>query len=61
MKQGMTMAGHEPQHGADDEDGDPPRTSIEQHQETFDAFMSLTKWAVLAVVLVLIGMAVFLL
>jgi hypothetical protein len=56
------MAGH---HGASaatiDDDGTPPEVDIAAHQATFDAFISLTKWTIVFIVLLLIGMAVFLL
>lgn len=32
----------------------------EQHEETYEAFLSLTKWVMLGVVIVLVGMFVFL-
>lgn len=43
------------------DEGPPPKTSIEDHKATFEAFLNLVKWGVLAVALLLIGMAVFLL
>lgn len=33
---------------------------IREHQRTYEGFVGLTKWGTIAVVLVLIGMAVFL-
>lgn len=59
----MTMAD---QHAAvanedtDDMDAEAPRTSIDEHQRTFDAFITLTKWTIVAVVLTLVLMAWFL-
>jgi hypothetical protein len=44
-----------------DPDSDPPRTSMEEHEATYNTFLRFTKWGVAVVVLVLIGMAVFLL
>ncbi len=41
-------------------DAEAPRTSIEDHQRTFDAFIGLTKVTIALVVLLLIFMAVFL-
>lgn len=41
-------------------DAEPPRTTIEQHQQTYDGFISLTKWTIIFIALLLIGMAVFL-
>ncbi|MEO1103671.1 MAG: aa3-type cytochrome c oxidase subunit IV [Pseudomonadota bacterium] len=53
------MAGQEPQTtGA--ETGEPPRTSIEDHKRTYDAFMGFTKWGTLIVAVILIGLLVFL-
>ena len=49
---------HQHGHGVD---ADAPRTSIEDHRQTFDAFMGFVKWGVIVVVAILIGMAVFLL
>lgn len=45
---------------SDEMDAEPPRTTIEEHQRTYDAFMSLTKWSIAGVVLLLILLAVFL-
>ncbi|WP_420391579.1 aa3-type cytochrome c oxidase subunit IV [Acuticoccus sp.] len=42
-------------------DAEAPRTSIDDHQRTFETFLNLIKWTVGVVALVLIGMAVFLL
>lgn len=54
------MAGNA--HGKATGSGDEtaPRTSIDEHQRTYDRFMSITKWAMLVVVLILVGMYVFL-
>lgn len=41
-------------------DAEAPRTSYEDHQRTFDAFIGLTKVTIGLVVLLLIFMAVFL-
>lgn len=54
------MAGHQSTKIAHDDDT-PPQVDIDAHQLTFDTFMNLTKWAIGVVVLILIGMAVFLL
>jgi hypothetical protein len=50
-------AGQQPQ----DDGGEPPRTTLEEHERTYERFLGLTKWAVAVVALVLIGMALFLL
>lgn len=41
-------------------DAEAPHMSIEDHQRTFDAFIGLTKWTIVTVVLILILMAYFL-
>lgn len=41
-------------------DADAPRTSIEDHQRTYDAFINLSKWSIVGVVILLILMAYFL-
>jgi len=43
-----------------DPNAEPPRTTIEEHQQTYDGFISLTKWTMIFIALLLIGMAVFL-
>jgi len=37
-----------------------PRTSMDDHKRTYDAFLSLTKWGIIAVVVLLIGLVIFL-
>ncbi|MEM9223421.1 MAG: aa3-type cytochrome c oxidase subunit IV [Pseudomonadota bacterium] len=54
------MAGDEPHPPAADA-GNPPRTTIEDHQQTYGAFITITKWSIGICVLILVGMAVFLL
>lgn len=44
-----------------DENGNPPRTTIDEHMQTYEGFLALTKWGIGIVVLILVGMAVFLL
>ncbi|MEM7695546.1 MAG: aa3-type cytochrome c oxidase subunit IV [Pseudomonadota bacterium] len=46
--------------GDDTTGGEHPRTSIEDHRRTYDAFMSITKWSIVAVVILLIGLLIFL-
>lgn len=41
-------------------DADHPRTSIEDHRRTYEAFLGLTKWSIGAIALLLIFMAIFL-
>jgi hypothetical protein len=53
------MAGHEAGR-PDGDETDTPRTSIEEHEATYHAFLNLAKWATGVVILLLIGMAVFL-
>jgi len=54
----------QPAHAANEDthdmDADAPRTSFEDHQRTFDAFIQLTKWSIVGVVVLLILMAWFL-
>lgn len=50
----------QPTYSFTDDNGEAPRTSIEDHQRTFDSFIGMAKWAIGVVVLLLIGMAVFL-
>lgn len=52
-----TMDDNDDAHGHDA----PPQVDIAAHQATFDAFVSLTKWTIVFIVLLLVGMAVFLL
>lgn len=58
---GGTMQGHQRLERGYNGDEAPPRTDISEHQRTFDALLTLTKWGIAVVVLVLIGLAVFLL
>lgn len=37
-----------------------PKTDIEDHKRTYDAFLSLTKWGIIAVTILLIGLLIFL-
>ncbi|WMS44977.1 aa3-type cytochrome c oxidase subunit IV [Acuticoccus sp. MNP-M23] len=50
----------QPVYQTTDPDAEPPRTTIEEHQQTYDGFISLTKWSTICIALLLIGMAVFL-
>ncbi len=52
---------NEPTYSFADDSGNPPRTSLEDHQQTYEGFLSLVKWGIGTVVLILVGMAVFLL
>lgn len=54
------MAGQQVQQRGQ-ESGDQPHTSLEDHERTFEAFLQLIKWSIISIVLLLIGMAVFLL
>ncbi|UOM33798.1 aa3-type cytochrome c oxidase subunit IV [Acuticoccus sp. I52.16.1] len=51
----------EPTYSFADESGNPPRTDYQDHVRTYEAFVSLTKWGIGTVVVILIAMAVFLL
>lgn len=42
-------------------DEEHPRTTMAEHEATYNAFLTLMKWGIAIVVLILIGMAVFLL
>jgi len=44
----------------EEDDEDAPRTSMEEHKATYEAFLNLMKWGVVVVALLLIGMAIFL-
>lgn len=55
------MAGYDSHGTAEDDGGPPPEVDIAAHEGTFDAFVNLTKWTVVFIVLLLTGMAVFLL
>lgn len=46
---------------AQTDEEDIPRMDYEAHQKTFEAFMGLTRQAIIAVVILLIALAVFLL
>ncbi len=52
---------NQPTYSFTDEDGNPPRTSFDEHQHTYEAFLTVTKWSMGIVVLILVLMAVFLL
>lgn len=54
------MAGHHDASSVVD-DGTIPEVDVAAHQQTFDAFVNLTKWTIVFIVLLLVGMAVFLL
>lgn len=57
------MAGHEHSEAIVDSNemsAEAPRGSIEDHKRTYEAFLSLTKWTIVFIALLLIGMAVFL-
>lgn len=54
------MAGDSSHSAPQNGDGDAPKTSFEDHKQTFDAFLGLIKWGVAVVAILLIGMAVFL-
>ncbi|MEM6849928.1 MAG: aa3-type cytochrome c oxidase subunit IV [Pseudomonadota bacterium] len=45
---------------ASPEGGEHPRTHIDDHKRTYDAFLGVTKWGIIAVVVLLIGMLIFL-
>ncbi|XWN32544.1 MAG: aa3-type cytochrome c oxidase subunit IV [Devosia sp.] len=47
--------------GTNVDNGEPPQTDIAEHQKTFDRLISLTKWAIIVVAVILIGLAYFLL
>ncbi len=49
MSTGMTMAN----------DGSEPNPGT-NHRQTYDSFMSITKWAVIAIAMLLIVLAIFL-
>ncbi|RAH98750.1 aa3-type cytochrome c oxidase subunit IV [Acuticoccus sediminis] len=51
----------EPTYALVDDNGNPPRTEFEEHVQTYEAFISLIKWGVGIIVVILIAMAVFLL
>ncbi|MBJ3775705.1 aa3-type cytochrome c oxidase subunit IV [Acuticoccus mangrovi] len=44
-----------------DTNGEPPRSELADHMRTYEAFLSLMKWGIILIALLLIGMAVFLL
>lgn len=57
------MAGHEQNEAiveSNEMSAEVPRTSIEDHRQTYEAFLSLTKWTIVFIALLLIGMAIFL-
>ncbi|MEM0906086.1 MAG: aa3-type cytochrome c oxidase subunit IV [Pseudomonadota bacterium] len=54
------MATQEAQPAPTGDDEGPPQIDMAEHQRTYDAFMNITKWGIIIVVVVLIAMAVFL-
>lgn len=42
------------------ETSEPPRTTMDDHMRTYDAFMNIMKWGIVAVVLILVGLWWFL-
>lgn len=44
----------------DETDEEPPRNTMAEHEATYNAFLTLTKWGIAVVALILIGMAIFL-
>ena len=53
------MAGHTTQEHTVDPN-DVPQISMADHMRTYEAFLSLTKYGIIAIVVLLIGMAFFL-
>jgi hypothetical protein len=44
----------------EENEDDTPRTTMAEHEATYNAFLTLMKWGIGIVALVLIGMAIFL-
>lgn len=54
------MATEQPKTGSVDMDAEPPRTSMEDHKQTYDAFLNVTKWSIVVIAIILLGLAFFL-
>ena len=52
---------NQPTYSFTDDDGKPPRTSFDEHERTYAAFLSIPKWSMATVAFILILLAVFLL
>lgn len=54
------MAGDPAQHTATSDDGTPPKIDMDEHRATYEGFLSVTKWGVIIVIILLVGMLIFL-
>ncbi|MCF3934276.1 aa3-type cytochrome c oxidase subunit IV [Acuticoccus sp. M5D2P5] len=56
----MATVAHDTIDSTADAAGDAPRTDFADHQRTYEAFLRLSKWTILLIVLLLFGMLIFL-